>query len=471
MVVRAIQQIRIKMSDQVQRIKKIMPIVNAASPTFCLAKWHHVTLYLQTGETHSCYHPAPHKIDLREIKNNPSALHNTSHKKLERKEMLNGIQTEGCNYCWNIENMGPTYISDRHIKTASIFTEQRFNQAAHGPWNQNVNPEYVEISFGNECNFKCGYCHPKASSRFYNEIKQHGPVTTVENHRCDIDWMDLYEREDDNPYVNAWWEWWPEMRKTLNILRVTGGEPLMHVSTWKLLNSLKTDPMPKLELNINSNLGVKPALVDKLIKEVNHISENNGFRRFKLYTSIDTWGPRAEYIRTGLDLSIWERNFHAILSETKFPITFMITFNILAVTTFKSLLEKILEWRTQYGWYDDLNEHRIRFDTPHLKEPLQYDMNILPKNEFMPYMHESLKFMEDNVVEGDPTKFSQIEFEKFKRVVDYMESTTYDDDKLAQGRKDFYNWFNTLDERRNTNFLETFPEMANFYNECESLNG
>ena len=82
------------MSDQVQRIKKIMPIVNAASPTFCLAKWHHVTLYLQTGETHSCYHPAPHKIDLREIKNNPSALHNTSHKKLERKEMLNGIQTE-----------------------------------------------------------------------------------------------------------------------------------------------------------------------------------------------------------------------------------------------------------------------------------------------------------------------------------------------------------------------------------------
>ena len=86
-------------------------------------------------------------------------------------------------------------------------------------------------------------------------------------------------------------------------------------------------------------------------------------------------------------------------------------------------------------------------------------------------MHESLKFMEDNVVEGDPTKFSQIEFEKFKRVVDYMESTTYDDDKLAQGRKDFYNWFNTLDERRNTNFLETFPEMANFYNECELLNG
>lgn len=454
---------------QQQHIKKIISIVDKTSPTFCLAKWHHVTLYLQTGETHSCYHPAPHKIELSELKKNPSALHNTSIKKQERKEMLEGVQTKGCQYCWNIENMGPDYISDRHIKTASIFTEKRYKQIIDNPWDKNVNPEYIEISFGNECNFKCGYCHPKASSRFYNEIKQYGPITSVKNHRCDIDWMDLYEREEKNPYVDAWWKWWPTARKTLNILRITGGEPLMHVSTWKLLKSLKDDPMPKLELNINSNLGVKPALVDKLITEVNYISENNGFRRFKLYTSIDTWGARAEYIRTGLDLKIWERNFHAILSETKFPITFMITFNILSVTTFKSLLEKILEWRAQYGWYNDLNEHRIRFDTPHLKEPLQYDMNILPKDEFMPYMYDSLKFMEDNVVEGNPAKFSQIEFEKFRRVVDYMATTEYDQDKVIEGQRDFYNWFNELDTRRGTDFVTTFPEMEKFFKKCGKI--
>ena len=452
-----------------QHIKKIISIVDKTSPTFCLAKWHHVTLYLQTGETHSCYHPAPHKIELAELKKNPSALHNTSVKKQERKEMLEGVQTKGCQYCWNIENMGPDYISDRHIKTASIFTEKRYKQIINNPWDKNVNPEYIEISFGNECNFKCGYCHPKASSRFYNEIKQYGPVTSVINHRCDIDWMDLYEREEKNPYVDAWWKWWPTARKTLNILRITGGEPLMHVSTWKLLQSLKDDPMPKLELNVNSNLGVKSALVNKLITEVNYLSENNGFKRFKLFTSLDTWGPRAEYIRTGLDLKLWEQNFHAILSQTKFPITFMITFNILSVTTFKSLLEKILEWRKQYGWYNELNEHRIRFDTPYLKEPLQYDMNILPKKEFMPYMHKSLKFMEDNVNDADPTKFTSVEFEKFRRVVDYMASTEYSPEKTLEGQKDFYNWFNELDTRRGTDFVTTFPEMEKFYNKCGKL--
>lgn len=455
-----------------ERIKKIIPIINEVSPTFCLAKWHHTTIYLQTGETHSCYHPAPHKIQESEIKKNPSALHNTIIKKVERKEMLDGKQTRGCKYCWNIENMGKDYISDRHIKTATIYTKERFEQAAKGPWTQNVNPEYIEISFGNECNFKCGYCHPKASSRFYQEIKMHGPVTSVKNHRCDIDYFKLYEKEEENPYVDAWWRWWPEVRKTLGILRITGGEPLMHVSTWKLLESLKETPLPKLELNINSNMGVKAAFADKMINHVNYLIENKCIKRFKLFTSIDTWGARAEYIRTGLDLKVWERNMDAYLTRTGQPISFMITFNILTVTTFKSLLEKILEWRAKYNPYNKTDQPQmVRIDIPYLKEPLQYDMNILPKEEFMPYMQEALQFIKDNFDDNDPNKFNTVEYEKFRRVVDYMSSTIYDNDKIIEGRKDFYNWFKEYDFRRGTDFAKTFPEMTDFYKQCGKLNG
>ena len=143
------------MSNEQQRIKDIkIKIENEVGPTFCLAKWHHVTMYLQTGETHSCYHPQPHKIPLEELKDNPSALHNTQQKKDERKLMLEGGKPTGCQYCWNIEAMGKDYISDRHIRNASIFTEERYEQTTKGAWNQNINPEYLEINFGNECNFK-----------------------------------------------------------------------------------------------------------------------------------------------------------------------------------------------------------------------------------------------------------------------------------------------------------------------------
>ena len=337
--------------DDKARIQKFIPIMNEISPTFCLAKWHHTTIYLQTGETHSCYHPAPHRIPLSEIATDSSALHNTKQKKEERREMLAGGKPSGCNYCWNIEALGDDLISDRKERNASIYTPERFEQIKSGSWDQNINPQYIEISFGNECNFKCGYCHPKHSSSYYKEIKDHGPYTMVKNHRNDIDWFKIFE-EETNPYVEAWWRWWPEVRKTLTILRITGGEPLLQQSTWRLLEDLEQNPLPNLELNINSNFGVKPILIDRLVEKVNSLLAKGAIKDFKIFTSIDTWGKPAEYIRTGLDLTVWERNLDTYLTKTSLPITFMITFNILTVTNFQTLLEKILEWRVKYNGFN-----------------------------------------------------------------------------------------------------------------------
>ena len=261
------------------RIIEIQDITNKISPTFCLAKWHHTTIYLQTGETHSCYHPAPHHIPLEEIGDNPGALHNTLEKKTQRLAMLEGEKPGGCQYCWNIEAMGPDYISDRHERNEGIYTPERVEEITTNDWMHNINPEYVEISFGNECNFKCGYCHPKASSSFYKEVKNYGPYDMVMNHRIDITHLKLFE-EETNPYVKAWWDWWPTMRKDLSILRVTGGEPLLQQSTWKLLDDLEANPLPRLELNVNTNLGIKPILVTRLAKKIINLQRHRGIKNF-----------------------------------------------------------------------------------------------------------------------------------------------------------------------------------------------
>ena len=79
--------------------------------------------------------------------------------------------------------------------------------------------------------------------------------------------------------------------------------------------------------------------------------------------------------------------------------------------------------------------------------------------------------IEENMDDDDNTKFTKEEFEKFRRVVHYMEHTTYHPDKVAEGRKDFFNWFNTLDQRRNTDFKKAFPEMKKFYRQCGIVNG
>ena len=457
------------MADK-QRIDQLAPIMDAISPTFCMAKWHHTTIYLHTGETHSCYHPHPHAIDIKKIGWNPAALHNTDHKKAERRSMLSGAKPPGCDYCWKIEALGPEYVSDRHIRNSTIYRPERLAEIQQRGASYDVAPEYIEVSFGNECNFKCGYCHPKSSTKFYNEIRDHGPYTGVKNHRCDIDHLEIYE-EDGNPFVDAWWQWWPQVRDTVNIMRVTGGEPLLHKSTWLLLDDLLANPMPNLELNINSNLGVKPILVERMSRKVRELMDRGCIKSFSLFTSIDTWGPQAEYIRTGLDLVTWEQNLDTYMALSGQIVSFMITFNALSVPNFTALLAKLLEWRARYApkHVPEPLWRNVRFDTPYLREPLQYDINILPKAQFLPYMQQALAFMEAHEDDENKQAFGSLEVDLFRRVVKYMETTEYRAEKLAEGRRDFHAWFTEFDRRRHTNFRETFPELLQFYESCSRL--
>jgi hypothetical protein len=83
-------------------------------------------------------------------------------------------------------------------------------------------------------------------------------------------------------------------------------------------------------------------------------------------------------------------------------------------------------------------------------------------------MYNHLNFIKDNLDDNNRFKFSELEYEKFLRVVKYMETTNYSNDKLTEGRKDFYNWFNEYDRRRGTNFEETFPQLRNFLEMCKN---
>jgi hypothetical protein len=85
-------------------------------------------------------------------------------------------------------------------------------------------------------------------------------------------------------------------------------------------------------------------------------------------------------------------------------------------------------------------------------------------------MESHLSFIRDNMDDKDRTKFSDLEYEKFKRVVDYMKSTKYSEDQISEGRRDFYNWFFEYDKRRNTSLLNTFPELNEFWELCYRYN-
>ncbi len=63
-----------ELTPQYKKTKEFLDTVGCG---MCMAKWTQVTIHLQNGHTHSCHHPATHKISLSELKDNPTALHNT----------------------------------------------------------------------------------------------------------------------------------------------------------------------------------------------------------------------------------------------------------------------------------------------------------------------------------------------------------------------------------------------------------
>ena len=441
-----------------KRVDAVAERLNAIGPGFCTQKWLHETLYLHTGDNHSCYHPRPHHIPLDEIAVNPSALHNTKWKKQQRKTMLEGGRPEECYYCWNIEDLEGEHLSDRMFHSASSYSEPIIEEVAKLSWDADVNPRYLEVSFGNGCNYRCGYCCPQASTLWMDEIKKHGNYDLTYNQYGIefLDWGTYYGPNDNNPYVEAFWKWWPSLRKDLHTLRITGGEPLMNPGAMQFFDLLEKEPAPQLEISLNSNLGVSFTKTDRLFERIKSLLEQGKIKKFTLFTSIDTWGPQAEYMRTGLKLEHWERNLKKALSMG-FETSLMCTFNVLCVTNYKSLMHKMIEWREEFG------KNAIRFDVPYLKEPPHWMINILPES-FIPYMDDTLEFIDSNM-----DKFKASEYEKFKRVTNYMKTNPVSAEKIVQGQRDFYSFFTENDKRLGTNLLETFPEYTEFYNYCKGV--
>jgi len=446
------------MDNRVEHIKGVRDRLNKVGPGFCAMKWLHQTLYLHTGDNHSCYHPRPHHIPLEEIKIDASALHNTKWKKQQRKTMLEGGRPEECYYCWNIEDLEGEHISDRMIHSASDFSEPLIEQLAELPWDAPVNPRYLEVSFGNACNYRCGYCCPQAITMWMEEIKKYGNYDLTYN-QYGIDFLKhgtYYGPKEENPYIEAFWRWWPSLKNDLHTLRITGGEPLMNPAAMQFFDLLEDEPSPHLEITLNSNLGVTFDRVDRLIARVTSLVSQNKIRKFSFFTSIDSWGEQAEYMRTGLKCDHWERNMKEVIKAGA-TVNLMCTFNVLCVTNFQSLLEKVIEWRKEYGM------NAVAFDTPYLKEPPHWMINILT-DDFIVYMDNTLQFIKDN-----QEWFTGVEYEKFLRVTDYMKAKTIPDEKIRAGRRDFYSFFRDNDKRLGTDLLKTFPEYAEFYQMCKDV--
>lgn len=438
--------------------------LNSISCSFCAAKWYNASLHLGHGFTNSCHLPLPHPIDLEEIKTNPSALHNTKHKKEMRRMMLTGVKPAECSYCWKIEDIGRGNISDRVYKS-QIYKEEDIEALKHIPWDQDIPLKTVEVSFDRICNFACTYCNSGYSTTWGKDIKNNGPyqkfkTTSAGAYYADGSWSETYGKyAGDNPYVNAFLEWWPELSQTLEEIRITGGEPSQSHNFWAFMETMKQYPSPNLRLAINSNLGLNQATLDRLV----NITHEVKVKEFDIYTSCEAYGEQAEYIRDGLKYDLWRENLIKIIESANIrQVVIMMTINSLCLFSITEFLDDMLKLKKQYGTHKPIVDFNI-LRWPSFMSPLTLpnDIKYELHGKLSMWWRKHKKNPLINMHEG-----AQIE-----RLIDYIEvvnrghNTTEMDMELQF--HDFKSFYTQYDVRRNKSFVDTFPELTDWYNDLK----
>ena len=437
-------------------------------PALCLAKWKQVSLHLPTGLNNSCYHPPLHAIPAELLSDNPSALHNTPHKKAQRKIMLKQERPGECGYCWAMEDNGK--LSDRHYRSGERWAAKDFDSVMNSTGDEDVIPSYVEVNFNHACNLACSYCSPQFSSTWQQEVDKWGgyPTSTVHNDPGHFTGRNRpIPVRDHNPYVEAFWAWWPTLYPELEHFRMTGGEPLLDKNTYRVFDYVLANPKPNLHLNVTSNFSVDEKSWQRYKGYVKQLCEGEQIEHFMQYISLDSWGDQAEYIRHGLDFNLlWDR-VNQFLTEIPYrnSVTFIVTMNNLGVTGLSSLMAGILGLRQLYS----TTYQRVWFDTPVLRQPHWQSLQLLPES-YCDQLEQLWAWMLTQA-ETPETRFhgfKDYELSRLDRDIAWMrDGQKLDPAYLQQNKADFYRFFTEADRRHNTNFLNTFPEMRAWWAECE----
>jgi organic radical activating enzyme len=432
-------------------------VIDIKSESFCGAKWYNATIWLGSGMTTSCHHPLPHKVSVEEVTANFRALHNTAQKKAERQMMQIGARPSGCEYCWKIEDIGRDNISDRVYKTV-IYTDKELENAYVEPASNDVDLRTLEISFDRTCNFGCSYCNPAFSSTWVRDIDTLGPYTGLvsdgRNHFTHSHGSgQLYKFGEINPYVEAFFAWWDAgLAESLQELRITGGEPLMSGDTWRVIDWFKSNETD-MKFAINSNLGAKPELIQRLIDATHNI------KHFHLYTSNESVGVQSEYIRDGLVWDTWVGNVEQVLRDADLEgFHMMCTINALCLDSLPEFLDQCLAWKDLCGRdYPTFSLNILRF--PSFQSPL-----VLPDHIRTHYKHKLQDWIDVN--QNNPL-LHQFEINQLQRLIDYLDVVKTPHVGAAEKtvlEQDFKKFFTQYDQRRGKNFTKTFPALADWYN-------
>lgn len=380
----------------------------------CILPWNHIFGSI-SGKFHLCCHA--------EWSNPPlvvgsstqpiTEIWNSAPLRKVRQKFLNDEIPEVCKkVCYDRESLG---IHSNRISVNTRFANQKYLQDATLPNGKlNTLPTYLDLRFGNLCNFRCRMCGPDVSTSWYKDATK--PYSKVIDHFTDNDVM---------------WDDLPNIAPHLNDIYFAGGEPFVQDGHYKLLNFLIThNHAQNINLQYNTNLSYTKYKKFNLLEMWKH------FKDVSLWPSIEGFKKHAEYSRKGLSWNTFAKNVYHYRRHIK---TFSSVINIFSIL---SMPELIL-------WF---KQHRIDYFGTILTNPSIYSVTCLPKETKTLINKKYKQFLQKYTI------FNEYDIKQIKDWLVYMNSK--DDSHLL---KDFKKEQTRLDLLRNESFKQTFPEYATWY--------
>lgn len=400
--------------------------------TACKLKWTWSALYLDRAKSATCHRTAYYPLTVE----NFSDFHNNPLVISDRQNMLKGQwPNESCRYCKNIEDSGG--VSDRlHMLSQPGLIPPELDS---NPNEIYVTPRVLEIFINNVCNLSCLYCRGDLSSRINQENKKFG--------KFDKDGVILEEIAIDreNNLISSSLDWLSKNYHHLERLHFLGGEPLVQKELDLFLKFLQENKNSKLEVNIVTNLMVSEKKLKNYIQIFKQLIVEKRIRRLDITCSIDSWGAEQEFVRYGLNLTTWEKNFNFLLEIPWLVLHINQTITNLTIKQMPTLIEKLVEWRRKknVGHY---------FSTVN-PGPSYMIPSILGSEEFAEDFEKILKLMPRQTSED------QIKFEYMQGIAnEYLQNAQIDQIEI----KKLYTFLNEIDRRRSTDWQSTFPWLLKY---------
>ena len=401
--------------------------------TGCRLKWAWSTIFLSKSTTSSCHRVDHDNLTLDTFEN----FHNLPRKLNDRLLMKEGKWPGGgCEYCKNIESANG--YSDRQAHLQDQFDNLTPVELLEDPTAIKVTPRILEVYFNNTCNFKCVYCGPWFSTKIAAELKIHGTLNGVT-------WKDEFDSWKINPnynqMVDKFWAWFKEHRHKIDTFQILGGEPLLQKEFEDCLTFFNENPSPNLNLVIITNLSATDQKMDYFIDRFKQLLGKRKLKAIQITASLDCWGIQSEYIRNGLDLAQWERNFEKLLANKWINLQVNHAINVLSIKYMPELLIKLKHWNNVRNIYSNFMTVQIpRFFNPDIfgKELFDDDFNIIDS-----LMLEDSEF--------------NLNIKKYMQGIHSQISNSSPNIKEITNLK---NYLENIDKRRNTDYTVLFPWLA-----------